>query len=154
MLPPGAQHSDEKGAKELVLDDDECPLQIFREWPSDKGKEWFYLSENESYDRVTFYLMLPVVYLSRRRRGVCTARSLPVRSVLLSFLPSSACWMVPWWAPVHRVSLLCGPGADGLSHPGGRPGSRRGWSQLWVRKWGPFCADEMNWVVLGQIFLN
>ncbi|XP_022376667.1 afadin isoform X1 [Enhydra lutris kenyoni] len=37
MLPPGAQHSDEKGAKEIVLDDDECPLQIFREWPSDKG---------------------------------------------------------------------------------------------------------------------
>ncbi|XP_039737652.1 afadin isoform X14 [Pteropus medius] len=37
MLPPGAQHSDEKGAKEIILDDDECPLQIFREWPSDKG---------------------------------------------------------------------------------------------------------------------
>ncbi|XP_036025060.1 afadin isoform X15 [Onychomys torridus] len=37
MLPPGAQHSDERGAKEVVLDDDECPLQIFREWPSDKG---------------------------------------------------------------------------------------------------------------------
>nr|KAF6274011.1 afadin, adherens junction formation factor [Pipistrellus kuhlii] len=37
MLPPGAQHSDEKGAKEIVLDDDECPLQIFREWPSDRG---------------------------------------------------------------------------------------------------------------------
>ncbi|KAK1337857.1 hypothetical protein QTO34_000958 [Cnephaeus nilssonii] len=37
MLPPGAQHSDEKGAKEMVLDDDECPLQIFREWPSDRG---------------------------------------------------------------------------------------------------------------------
>ncbi|XP_054830079.1 afadin isoform X14 [Eublepharis macularius] len=37
MLPPGAQHSDDKGAKESVLDDDECPLQIFREWPSDKG---------------------------------------------------------------------------------------------------------------------
>ncbi|XP_054578557.1 afadin isoform X8 [Eptesicus fuscus] len=37
MLPPGAQHSDEKGAKEVVLDDDECPLQIFREWPSDRG---------------------------------------------------------------------------------------------------------------------
>ena len=33
MLPPGAQHSDEKGAKEVILDDDECPLQIFREWP-------------------------------------------------------------------------------------------------------------------------
>ncbi|XP_042528314.1 afadin isoform X5 [Dipodomys spectabilis] len=37
MLPPGAQHSDERGAKEIILDDDECPLQIFREWPSDKG---------------------------------------------------------------------------------------------------------------------
>ncbi|XP_036982000.2 afadin isoform X5 [Artibeus jamaicensis] len=37
MLPPGAQHSDEKGAKEIILDDDECPLQIFREWPSDRG---------------------------------------------------------------------------------------------------------------------
>uniref|UniRef100_A0A3Q1M9W3 Afadin n=1 Tax=Bos taurus TaxID=9913 RepID=A0A3Q1M9W3_BOVIN len=37
MLPPGAQHSDEKGAKEVILDDDECPLQIFREWPSDRG---------------------------------------------------------------------------------------------------------------------
>ncbi|XP_077203583.1 afadin isoform X25 [Paroedura picta] len=37
MLPPGAQHSDDKGAKESILDDDECPLQIFREWPSDKG---------------------------------------------------------------------------------------------------------------------
>ncbi|XP_064342526.1 afadin isoform X12 [Camelus dromedarius] len=36
-LPPGAQHSDEKGAKETILDDDECPLQIFRDWPSDKG---------------------------------------------------------------------------------------------------------------------
>ncbi|XP_006871245.1 PREDICTED: afadin-like [Chrysochloris asiatica] len=37
MLPPGSQHSDEKGAKEVILDDDECPLQIFREWSSDKG---------------------------------------------------------------------------------------------------------------------
>ncbi|XP_025029636.1 afadin isoform X2 [Python bivittatus] len=37
MLPPGAQHSDDNGAKESILDDDECPLQIFREWPSDKG---------------------------------------------------------------------------------------------------------------------
>ncbi|KAG8504740.1 Afadin [Galemys pyrenaicus] len=36
-LPPGAQHSDEKGARETILDDDECPLQIFREWPSDRG---------------------------------------------------------------------------------------------------------------------
>uniref|UniRef100_A0A667G4D7 Afadin n=1 Tax=Lynx canadensis TaxID=61383 RepID=A0A667G4D7_LYNCA len=38
MLPPGAQHSDENGAKETILDDDECPLQIFREWPTDRGK--------------------------------------------------------------------------------------------------------------------
>lgn len=37
MLPPGAQHSDDKGAKEIILDDEECPLQIFREWPGDKG---------------------------------------------------------------------------------------------------------------------
>ncbi|XP_006882848.1 PREDICTED: afadin [Elephantulus edwardii] len=37
MLPPGSQHSEEKGAKEVILEDDECPLQIFREWPSDKG---------------------------------------------------------------------------------------------------------------------
>lgn len=37
MLPPGSQHSDDKSAKEIILDDDECPLQIFREWPSDKG---------------------------------------------------------------------------------------------------------------------
>ncbi|XP_063163631.1 afadin isoform X5 [Candoia aspera] len=37
MLPPGAQHSDDNSAKESILDDDECPLQIFREWPSDKG---------------------------------------------------------------------------------------------------------------------
>ena len=40
MLPPGAQHSDERGAKEIILDDDECPLQIFREWPSDKGRDY------------------------------------------------------------------------------------------------------------------
>lgn len=43
MLPPGAQHSDEKGAKEIILDDDECPLQIFREWPGDKGMLVFQL---------------------------------------------------------------------------------------------------------------
>ncbi|XP_057595003.1 afadin isoform X4 [Hippopotamus amphibius kiboko] len=37
LLPPGAQPSDERGAQEAVLGDDECPLQIFREWPSDRG---------------------------------------------------------------------------------------------------------------------
>ncbi|XP_070458997.1 afadin isoform X29 [Equus przewalskii] len=43
MLPPGAQHSDDKGAKEVILDEDECPLQIFREWPGDKGSLVFQL---------------------------------------------------------------------------------------------------------------
>lgn len=44
-LPPGAQHSDEKGAKEAILEDDECPLQIFREWPSDKGNHQSWLGQ-------------------------------------------------------------------------------------------------------------
>ncbi|XP_072265216.1 afadin isoform X23 [Pyxicephalus adspersus] len=42
MLPPGGLHSD-KGLKETILDDDECPLQIFRDWPSDKGELVFQL---------------------------------------------------------------------------------------------------------------
>ncbi|KAM5163940.1 afadin isoform 2-T2 [Mantella aurantiaca] len=42
MLPPGGQHSD-KGLKETILDDDECPLQTFRDWPSDKGELVFQL---------------------------------------------------------------------------------------------------------------
>lgn len=37
-MPPGVQHSDDKGVKETLLDDDECPLQIFRDWPGDKGE--------------------------------------------------------------------------------------------------------------------
>uniref|UniRef100_UPI00398F1334 afadin isoform X5 n=1 Tax=Pristiophorus japonicus TaxID=55135 RepID=UPI00398F1334 len=45
VLPPGAQHSDDKGAKEALLDDDECPLQIFRDWPSDKGTLVFQLKK-------------------------------------------------------------------------------------------------------------
>ncbi|XP_078086241.1 afadin isoform X10 [Mustelus asterias] len=45
VLPPGAQHSDDKGAKETLLDDDECPLQIFRDWPSDKGTLVFQLKK-------------------------------------------------------------------------------------------------------------
>ncbi|XP_010637742.1 afadin isoform X5 [Fukomys damarensis] len=48
MLPPGAQHSDERGAKEIILDDDECPLQIFRDWPSDKGILVFQLKRRPS----------------------------------------------------------------------------------------------------------
>ncbi|XP_067900730.1 afadin isoform X3 [Heterodontus francisci] len=45
VLPPGAQHSDDKGAKETLLDDDECPLQIFRDWPSDQGTLVFQLKK-------------------------------------------------------------------------------------------------------------
>ncbi|KAG9347511.1 hypothetical protein JZ751_005079, partial [Albula glossodonta] len=33
VLPPGSQHSDDKAGKETILDDTECPLQIFRDWP-------------------------------------------------------------------------------------------------------------------------
>nr|XP_033794228.1 afadin isoform X3 [Geotrypetes seraphini] len=42
MLLSGVQQSD-KGARETILDEDDCPLQIFREWPSDKGELVFQL---------------------------------------------------------------------------------------------------------------
>lgn len=29
---------DEKSGKEVILDDSECPLQIFRDWPADRGE--------------------------------------------------------------------------------------------------------------------
>ncbi|XP_055495421.1 afadin isoform X5 [Leucoraja erinacea] len=45
VLPPGVQHSDDKGVKETLLDDDECPLQIFRDWPGDKGTLVFQLKK-------------------------------------------------------------------------------------------------------------
>ncbi|XP_043919082.1 afadin isoform X3 [Protopterus annectens] len=45
ILPPGSQHSDDKGAKETILEEDECPLQIFRDWPSDKGTLVFQLKK-------------------------------------------------------------------------------------------------------------
>ncbi|XP_059504414.1 afadin isoform X9 [Stegostoma tigrinum] len=48
VLPPGSQQSDDKGAKETLLDDDECPLQIFRDWPSDKGTLVFQLKKRPS----------------------------------------------------------------------------------------------------------
>ncbi|XP_072437290.1 afadin isoform X4 [Chiloscyllium punctatum] len=48
VLPPGVQQSDDKGAKETLLDDDECPLQIFRDWPSDKGTLVFQLKKRPS----------------------------------------------------------------------------------------------------------
>lgn len=28
---------DDKSGKEVILDDNECPLQIFRDWPADRG---------------------------------------------------------------------------------------------------------------------
>ncbi|XP_018413212.1 PREDICTED: afadin isoform X2 [Nanorana parkeri] len=55
MLPPGGQHSD-KGLKEAILDDDECPLQIFRDWSSDKGELVFQLKRR------------PPDYLSKKNR--------------------------------------------------------------------------------------
>ncbi|MBN3314453.1 AFAD protein, partial [Atractosteus spatula] len=45
VLPPGSQQSDDKGGKETILDDTECPLQIFRDWPSDKGALVFQLKK-------------------------------------------------------------------------------------------------------------
>ncbi|CAN9507505.1 unnamed protein product [Ophioblennius macclurei] len=36
---------DDKSGKEAVLDDGECPLQIFREWPADKGALVFQLKK-------------------------------------------------------------------------------------------------------------
>ncbi|XP_056422846.1 afadin isoform X7 [Hyla sarda] len=47
ILPPGTQHSD-KAMKETILDDEECPLQIFRDWPSDKGELVFQLKRRPS----------------------------------------------------------------------------------------------------------
>lgn len=29
---------DDKSGKEAILDDMECPLQIFRDWPADRGE--------------------------------------------------------------------------------------------------------------------
>ncbi|XP_075059524.1 afadin isoform X5 [Mixophyes fleayi] len=55
MLPIGSQHSD-KGMKEVILDDEECPLQIFRDWPSDKGELVFQLKRR------------PPDYLSKKDR--------------------------------------------------------------------------------------
>ncbi|XP_064196403.1 afadin isoform X4 [Anguilla rostrata] len=45
VLPPGSQQSDDKAGKETILDDTECPLQIFRDWPSDKGGLVFQLKK-------------------------------------------------------------------------------------------------------------
>ncbi|KAG2468292.1 AFAD protein, partial [Polypterus senegalus] len=36
VLPPGSHNSDDNGGKETILDDSDCPLQIFRDWPNDK----------------------------------------------------------------------------------------------------------------------
>ncbi|KAM4042099.1 afadin isoform 3-T3 [Anomaloglossus baeobatrachus] len=42
ILPPDIQHTD-TSVKETILDNEECPLQIFRNWPSDKGELVFQL---------------------------------------------------------------------------------------------------------------
>ncbi|XP_051908206.1 afadin isoform X8 [Hippocampus zosterae] len=36
---------DDKSAKEVILDDSECPLQIFRDWPADRGALVFQLKK-------------------------------------------------------------------------------------------------------------
>uniref|UniRef100_A0A8C7MWF1 Afadin n=1 Tax=Oncorhynchus kisutch TaxID=8019 RepID=A0A8C7MWF1_ONCKI len=43
LLPP--PHTDDKSGKEIVLDDTECPLQIFRDWPNDRGALVFQLKK-------------------------------------------------------------------------------------------------------------
>ncbi|XP_071006698.1 afadin-like isoform X6 [Oncorhynchus clarkii lewisi] len=40
-----ARHTDDKSGKEIVLDDTECPLQIFRDWPNDRGALVFQLKK-------------------------------------------------------------------------------------------------------------
>lgn len=32
-----SEQQDDKTGKEVILDDTECPLQIFRDWPADRG---------------------------------------------------------------------------------------------------------------------
>ncbi|XP_062311346.1 afadin-like, partial [Osmerus eperlanus] len=38
-----ARQTDDKSGKEVILDDADCPLQIFRDWPSDRGNLVFQL---------------------------------------------------------------------------------------------------------------
>nr|CAB1340308.1 unnamed protein product [Coregonus sp. 'balchen'] len=40
-----ARHTDDKSGKEIILDDTECPLQIFRDWPNDRGALVFQLKK-------------------------------------------------------------------------------------------------------------
>ncbi|XP_029487195.1 afadin-like isoform X9 [Oncorhynchus nerka] len=40
-----ARHTDDKSGKEIILDDTECPLQIFRDWPNDRGDLVFQLKK-------------------------------------------------------------------------------------------------------------
>ncbi|XP_073407936.1 afadin isoform X15 [Dendrobates tinctorius] len=55
ILTSGIQHSD-TAVKETILDDEECPLQIFRDWPSDKGELVFQLKRR------------PTDFLSKKNR--------------------------------------------------------------------------------------
>lgn len=38
FVVPQMIHSDDKPVKETILEDSECPLQIFRDWTSDQGR--------------------------------------------------------------------------------------------------------------------
>uniref|UniRef100_A0A8C7V228 Afadin n=1 Tax=Oncorhynchus mykiss TaxID=8022 RepID=A0A8C7V228_ONCMY len=44
VIPPPS-HTDDKSGKEIILDDTECPLQIFRDWPNDRGDLVFQLKK-------------------------------------------------------------------------------------------------------------
>uniref|UniRef100_A0AAZ3SJ52 Afadin n=1 Tax=Oncorhynchus tshawytscha TaxID=74940 RepID=A0AAZ3SJ52_ONCTS len=44
VVPPPS-HTDDKSGKEIILDDTECPLQIFRDWPNDRGDLVFQLKK-------------------------------------------------------------------------------------------------------------
>uniref|UniRef100_A0A3Q2YWH5 Afadin n=1 Tax=Hippocampus comes TaxID=109280 RepID=A0A3Q2YWH5_HIPCM len=45
LSPGGKQSNDFHSAKEVILDDGECPLQIFRDWPADRGALVFQLKK-------------------------------------------------------------------------------------------------------------
>ncbi|XP_045067224.1 afadin isoform X15 [Coregonus clupeaformis] len=52
-----ARHTDDKSGKEIILDDTECPLQIFRDWPNDRGALVFQLKKR------------PPDYVSKKDKG-------------------------------------------------------------------------------------
>ncbi|XP_041106416.1 afadin-like isoform X3 [Polyodon spathula] len=77
LPPPGSQHSDDNRAWETILEDAECPLQIFREWPGDKETLVFQLKKR------------PLDYVSKKARkpDEKVPRGKSVDGSLLGFLP-------------------------------------------------------------------